>query len=173
MYCLHKWPNSLSRPEREPPTGYFVLRLFFVYRYSLHIQLYRCLHFLHIPSLVSPLRYSYGAKRMYRYRLLFLKCPQLINNEIQRNRNQQVYNRCNRFAHAEERNLYPKQNIRKDRRAAVADIGLAQPLELAAPVIGVASKDKLVIPEKALAMLRIVPRMLPTIYRSGLIHRKV
>ena len=173
MYCLHKWPNSLSRPEREPPTGYFVLRLFFCIQiFSAHSAV-PLLHFLHIPSLVSPLRYSYGAKRMYRYRLLFLKCPQLINNEIQRNRNQQVYNRCNRFAHAEERNLHPKQNIRKDRRAAVTDIGLAQPLELAAPVIGVAGKDNLSFQKNALAILRIVPRMLPTIYRSGLIHRKI
>ncbi len=57
--------------------------------------------------------------------------------------------------------------------AAVADIGLAQPLLLAAPVIGVAGKDKFIIQKNALAMLRIVPRMLPTIYRSGLIHRKI
>ena len=50
--------------------------------------------------------------------------------------------------YAEERNFDPEQHVGQNRCAAVADIGLAQPLELAAPVIGVASKDKLVIPEK-------------------------
>ena len=105
--------------------------------------------------------------------MLISKRPQLVDNKVQRNRHQQVDDGRNGLADAEECNLNPEQHVGQNRRAAVADIGLAQPLELAAPVIGVASKDKLVIPEKALAMLRIVPRMLPTIYRSGLIHKKI
>lgn len=82
--------------------------------------------------------------------MLISKRPQLVDNKVQRNRHQQVDDGRNGLADAEECNFNPEQHVGQNRRAAVTDIGLAQPLELAAPVIGVAGKDKFIIPEKCI-----------------------
>ena len=105
----------------------------------------------HIPSFLPlcflcianfPHGHLYTLKPIWLFRLSFLKCPQLVDDKIQRNRNQQIYNRRNRFAYAEERNLYPKQNIRKDRRAAVADICFSKAFQFTAPIVCIPGKTQ-------------------------------
>lgn len=181
MYYRRKLLNNIPLPRKFQSTAYFYGTCFMC-RYFLRFWRHSCLHWSSHSFLLPlcflcianfPHGHLYTLKPIWLFRLSFLKCPQLVDDKIERNRDQQIYNRRNRFAYAEERNLYPKQNIRKDRRAAVADICFSKTFQFTAPIVCIPGKHKLIVPKKALAMLRIVPRTLPTIYRSGLIHKKI
>lgn len=72
--------------------------------------------------------------------------PQLVDDEIQWNRHKQVYDRRNRPTDTEEGNFHPQQYIAQNGSPPITDIGFAQALQFAVPVLAVARKYEPIIP---------------------------
>ena len=181
MYYRRKLLNNIPLPRKFQSTAYFLWYLFYVPVFSAlwrHSYLHWSSHSFLLPLCFLcianfPHGHLYTLKPIWLFRLSFLKCPQLVDDKIQRNRDQQIYNRRNRFAYAEERNLYPKQNIRKDRRAAVADICFSKAFQFTAPIVCIPGKHKLIVPKKGIGNAQNCSQNAAYHIQVWLIHKKI